>query len=108
MGDLANNCVGLIPTLTSHIKGLTERLAEPSNKDHASAVSSRSSLVESLTALAETHDLMSRISPDPLATDYRRQCIAAQMRAVDAVHGLSHEDFTIIGAFLGVRFPKPG
>jgi len=61
-----------------------------------------------LTAPAETHDLISCISPDPLATDYRRQCIAVQMRAVDAVHGLSHEDFTIIGVFLGVRFPKPG
>ena len=102
MGELASNCHGLISTLTSHVDGLTKLLTELSTKDHASAVSSRSSLVKSLTALAEILDLMSRISSEPNATDYRRRCIAALMRAVELIHGLGHEDFTIIGVFLGV------
>lgn len=101
--ELANNCLRLITVVTSHVDGLTKFLTEASNKDHASAVSARSSLIKSLTALAETLDLMSRISLEPAATDYRRQCIAALMRAVDVVRGLGHDDFAITGAFLGVR-----
>jgi len=30
------------------------------------------------------------------------------MRAIDIVHGLGHKGFTVIGTFLGVRFPKLG
>ena len=98
-----NNCHGLVSTLDSHIEGLTKLLTELSTKDHPSAVSLGSSLVKSLTALTEILDLMSRISNEPNATDFRRQCIAALMRAVKVVHSLRHEDFTIIGVFLGVR-----
>ena len=102
MGELTNKCLGLISTLTSHIDGLTKFLTEVSTKDHASAVSSRSSLVKSLTALAGLLDLMSRIAPEPIATEHRRRCITALMRAVELVHGLGHDDFAIIGIFLGV------
>jgi len=108
MGGLTSSCLGLISTLTSHVDGLTELSTGPLNKDRASAVSLRSSLVNSLAALAEMLDLMSRISPEPLGTDYRRQCIAALTRAVKAVHELGHEEFTAIGTFLGVRRPRPG
>jgi hypothetical protein len=101
MGELTSNCLVLISTITSHVDGLTKLLAELSVGDHVSVVSSRSSLAKSLTALAELHDLISRISPKPIVTDYRRRCIAALMRAVDVFHGLRHEDF-IIGVFLGV------
>jgi len=108
MGGLANNCLGLISTLASHVDGLTELSTGPLNKDRANAVSLRSSLVNSLAALAEVLDLMSRISPEPLATDYQRQCIAALTRAAKAVHGLGHEGFTAVGTFFGVRWPRPG
>ena len=97
-----NSCLGLIPTLISHVKGLEGLFAELGGKDLASAVTLRASLVKSLTALAEILDLMSRISPEPLTTDYRRHSIAALTRAVGVVHGLGHEDFTSIGTFLGV------
>lgn len=107
MGVLANSCLGLISILTSHIDGLAKLFAGPPSEDHANAVLSRSILVESLTALAEMFDLMSRISPEPLATDYRRQCIATLTRAVEVVHGLRREDFHIVEAFLGVRFHQP-
>jgi len=103
VGKLMNNSHGLVSTLDSHIEGLTKLLTELSTKDHPSAVSLRSSLVKSSTALAEILDLVSRISTEPSATDFRRQCIAALMRAVEVVHSLRHEDFTIIGVFLGVR-----
>lgn len=103
MGELANKCIGLVSTLTSHIEGLTKLLAELSNKDHGGAVSSQSSLVKSLTALAEILDLMSSISHEPVATDYRRQCIAALLRAIEVVRGLSPDDFTSTGLLLGVR-----
>ena len=101
--ELMNNCYGLISSLDSHVEGLTKFLTELSIKDYPSAVSLRSSLVKSSTALAEILDLMSRISTEPTATDYRRRCIAALMRAVEVVRGLRHEDFTIIGVLLGVR-----
>ena len=103
MGELTKKCLGLIPTLTSHVNGLITFLAEASTKDHASTVSPRSSLVKSLTALAELLDLMSRISPEHIAIDHRRQCIAGLIHAVKLVHGLDHEDFAIIGIFFGVR-----
>lgn len=102
MGELANKCIGLVSTLTSHVEGLTKLLAELSNKGHQGAVSSRSSLVESLTALAEILDLMSRISHEPVATDYRRQCITTLVRAIEVVHGLGPDDFTNTGVLLGV------
>ncbi|KAF9653337.1 hypothetical protein BDM02DRAFT_1892850 [Thelephora ganbajun] len=102
----ANSCLELISTLNSHIDALTKLLTELSNKDHASAVSSRSSLVESLTALAEIHEFMSRISLEPLATEYRRQCVMTLMRAVEVTHGLGPEDFMIIGAFLGISLKR--
>jgi hypothetical protein len=102
MGELASNCLILISTVTSHVDWLTKLLAELSAGDHASVVSSRSSLAKSLTVLAELHDLESHITPELIATGYRRRYIAALMRAVDVVHGLCHEDFTVVGAFLGV------
>ena len=102
MRELANNCQGLISLLTPHIDGLTKLLTELPTKDHAGAVSLRSSLIKSLTALAEMLDLMSSISHEPTATDHRRRCIAALMRAIEVAHGLAPEDFTIIGVFLGV------
>jgi len=108
MGGLAERCLGLISTLTSHVDGVTNLLTELPSNDNAGAGSLRGSLVSSLTAVAETLDLMSRISPEPLATDYRRQSIAALMRAVDVVHGLGHRGFTVIGTYLGVRCPKLG
>ena len=108
MGELATSCLRLISTLSPHIDGLTKLFTELPTKDQASVVSSRSSLAKSLTALAEIYDLMSRISPEPIATDYRRRCIAALLRAIEVVHGLGHEGFSIMGAFLGVRCPKPG
>ena len=102
-GPLANSCVGLISTLTSHVDGLTKLLTGPSSEDRATAVSFRSSLVQSLTALAEILDLLSRISPGTIAADYRRQCIGSLMQAVGVVRGLDHGDFLNVGAFLGVR-----
>lgn len=108
MGTLTNSCLGLIHTLTSHVEGLTKVLAGLSNEDRGNEVLLRSSLVESLTALAEMFDLMSRISPEPLATDHRRQCIATLIRATGAVSGLGHNDFHIIEMFYVVRFHKPG
>ena len=51
---------------------------------------------------------MSRISPEPLAADYRRQSIAVLMRAIDIIRGLGQEGFTLIGTFLGVRRHKLG
>ena len=103
MGELAGSCHALISTFNSHIDGVIKLITELSTGDRASAVSSRSSLIQSLTALAELFDLMSRISPEPIATDYRRQCIAALMRAIEVVHSLGHGDFTVIGAFFVVR-----
>ena len=103
MGELTSKCIRLVSTLTSHVDGLTKLLAELSNKDHEGAISSRSSLVKSLTALAEILDLMSRISHESVATDYRRQCITALVRAIELVHGMGPDDFTSAGLFLGVR-----
>ena len=108
MTTLTNSCIGLIHTLTSHVEGLTKLLAGLSNDDRANEVLSRSSLIESLTALAEMFDLMSRISPEPLATDHRRQCIATLIRATGVVSGLVHDDFHIIEMFHAVRFHKQG
>jgi len=108
LGGFAESCIGLISTLTSHIDGLTKLLTELPSKDEAGAGSLRASLVTSLTALSETLDLMSRISHEPLATDYRHRSIAVLMRAIDIVHGLGHKGFTIIGTFLGVRCPQLG
>lgn len=107
MGELAKGCPGLASTINSHIEGLTALVTELSNKNPASALSSRSSLVESLTALAETLDLMARISPEPLASNYRHQGVAALVRAIDDLHWFSHEDFTVVGIALGVRCSKP-
>jgi hypothetical protein len=53
-------------------------------------------------------DLMSRISPEPLATDYQRQSIVALMRAVEVVHELGQNDFLVIGLFLAVGCREPG
>lgn len=103
---LTNSCIGLIHTLTSHVEGLTKLLAGLSNDDRANEVLSRSSLVESLTALAEMFDLMSRISPEPLATDHRRQCIATLIRATGVVSGLVHDDFHIIEMFHAVSLRR--
>lgn len=97
-----NSCLGLMPTLISHVEGVGELLNELGGKDIASAVSLRASLIMSLTSLAETLDLMSRFSSEPLTTDYRRQSVAALTRAIGIVQGLGHDDFTIIGTFLGV------
>lgn len=102
MGALANNCLRLLPTLTSNVDGLTKSLTE--TEDHTSAVSLRSSLFESSTALAEILGLMWRISPEPLETDYRRRCIAALMRAVEVIHRLGQDDFLVVGLFIAVRF----
>ena len=107
MGGLANSCLRMISTLNSHIDGLTELLANLTSEDRASAASLQASLVKSLTSLAEILDLMSRISPEPLATDYRRQCITALMRTIEIIHGLK-QDFAIVGTFLGVRFLSLG
>jgi hypothetical protein len=104
MGALANGCLGLISRLTPHVEGLTELITESSNEDQASAVSSQSSLVESLTALAEMFDLISRISPEPLVTDYRTRCIATLLEAIKIIHRLGHDDYFIVGPFLGVRY----
>ena len=108
LGGFADGCIGLISKLTSHVDGLTKLLTELPSKDEAGAGSLRASLDTSLTALSEILDLMSRISHEPLATDYRHQSIAVLMRAIDVVHGLGHKGFTIIGTFLGVRCPKLG
>ena len=108
VGALVNSCHALILTLTSHVEGLTKFLAELPAENHGNAASSRSSLIESLTALAEMLDLMWRISPEPLATDYRRRCIVALMRAVEVVHGVIHGDLLVIGLFLAVRYLEPG
>ena len=104
VGALASNCLELIPTLTSHVDGLTKFLTG----DHANAVSVQSSLVISLTALAEILDLMSGISPEPLATDYRHRSTAALMRAVEVVHGLDQDDFLVVGLFLAVGCRESG
>ena len=103
MGGLANNRLGLI---SIHVGVLTKLLTELPKEDHASAVSLRSSLVQSSTAIAELHDLVSRISPEPLATDHRRRSVAALMGAIDVVHQLGQEDLTAIGLFFGVRHPN--
>ena len=103
MGGLANSCPGLISTLTSHVDEVAEFLARMSNKDRATAGSLRATLITSLAALTEILELMSRISLEPLATDYRRESIAVLMRAVEVVKGLGHEDITVVGTFLGVR-----
>ena len=108
VGVLVTNCLRLIPTITSHVDGLTKLLAELPDEDHANAVSLRSSLVKSLTGLAEILDLTSRISPPPLATDHQRRCILVLMRAVEFVHGLGQDDYLIIGLFLAVRCREPG
>ena len=102
MRELMNSCQGLISMLTSHVNGLTKLLMELPTKDHPGAVSLRSSLIKSLTALAEMHDHMSSISHEPIATDHRQRCIAALMRAIEVIHSLAPEDFTIIGVFFGV------
>ena len=108
MQDLTNSYLGLISTLTPHINGVTELLTKLTNKDHASEVSLQVSLIQSLTALADTLDLMARVSPEPLATEYRRECIMALMRTIEDVRGLGHEDVTVIGTFLGVRCSRMG
>lgn len=106
MRGLVSGCIRQISALTSHVDGITELLTKLLDKDHASAVSLQVSLVGSLTALAETLDLMSRISPEPLATDYRRRCIAPIMRAIEIAHGLGREDFAVVGMFIVVRCIK--
>ena len=53
-------------------------------------------------------DLMSRISPEPLATDYRRKFITALMRAVEVVHGMGHDDSLVVELFLAVSSLEPG
>ena len=108
VGTLATNCLRFISTLTSHVDGLTKLLAELPDEDHTNAVSLGCCLVMSLTALAEILDLMSRVSPEPLATDYQRRCIVVLMRAVEVVHGLGQDDFLIIGLFLAVCYREPG
>ena len=108
MDVLETSCLGLISVLTPHIDGLAKLFSGPSSEDHPNAVLLRSIVVESLTALAEIFDLMSRISPEPLATNYRRQCIATLTQAVEVVRGLQREDFHIVEASLGVRFHQPG
>ena len=99
MGELAGNCHALISTLTFHVGGVEKFLTE----GYASQMSLEYSLIQPLTALAELLDLMSRISLEPISTDYRRQCIAALMRATGVVHSLNYGGFTIIGAFLGTK-----
>ena len=87
---------------------MTKLLTELPDNGDAGAGSLRGSLALSLASLAGILDLMSRISPEPLAADYRRQSITALMRAIDIIHGLGREGFTLIGTFLGVRRHKIG
>lgn len=103
VGALANNCLRLVSVLTSHVDGLAKIPPQLQNEDQAGSAGLRSSLAESLTALAEMYDLMSRISPEPLATEYRRRCIVDLMRAVEVVHGLGHDNLIAVGLGLAVR-----